>query len=127
LSYPKMQFGANIRWWQVASKSDAEKLGQISPEDESPKLAAAAGELGNNAERANDNRGEERFIWIMVCIVLFDCMVFMNMDNWMGPLIIGIIQIFLIIALAKKLRVEEIASVLTRFIDRVGDYPERRG
>lgn len=87
-------------------------------------LAAAAGELGEDVERAMDSRAEERFIWIVVCIVLFDCMIFMNMENWSGPLVIGIIELVLIIALAKKLRVDQIALLLTRFMHRVGDYPD---
>lgn len=88
------------------------------------KLAAAASELGDDVENAADNRGEERFIWIVICLVLFDCIVFMNMESWSGPIVIGIIQLVLIIALAKKMRVEEIAKLLTRFMDRMGDYPD---
>lgn len=87
-------------------------------------LAAAAGELGDDVERAIDSRSEERFIWIMVCIILFDCLIFMHMESWSGPLVIGIIQLVLIIALAKKLRVDQIAGLLTRFMHRVGDYPD---
>jgi hypothetical protein len=87
-------------------------------------LAAAAGELGEDVERATDNRSEERFIWIVVCIILFDCIVFMNMASVMGPVVIGIIELVLIIALAKKLQVDQIAGLLTRFMDRVGDYPD---
>jgi hypothetical protein len=97
--------------------------GGVSEHNE--KLAAAASELGDDIEKSLDNRGEERFVWIVVCIILFDCLVFMNMENWTGPLVIGIIELVLIIALAKKLRVEEIAKLLTRFMDRVGDYPDK--
>ena len=90
-------------------------------------LAAAAGELGDDVERAIDNRSEERFIWIVVCIILFDCLIFMHMESWSGPLVIGIIELVLIIALAKKLQVDQIAGLLTRFMDRVGDYPDGKG
>jgi hypothetical protein len=91
------------------------------------KLAAAAGELGEDVERATDSRAEERFVWIVVCIILFDCLIFRDMESWTGPLVIGIIQLVLIIALAKKLQVDYVANLLTRFMDRVGDYPDGRG
>jgi hypothetical protein len=89
-------------------------------------LAAAAGELGEDVERVTDDRAEERFIWIVICIILFDCFIFANMQSWSGPLVIGIIELVLIIALAKKLQVDQIANMLTRFMDRVGDYPENK-
>ncbi len=90
-------------------------------------LAAAASELGDDVEKIEDRRGEERFVWIVICIILFDCLIFMHMESWSGPLVIGVIELVLIIALAKKLRVEEIAKLLTRFMDRVGDYPDGKG
>ena len=101
----------------------------IVPEDGSgqQKLAEAYSELGEDLEKTADNRAEERFIWIVVCIILFDCFVFSQIENWAGAIVIGIIELVLIIALAKRLRVEEIAKLLGRFMDRVGDLPEKGG
>lgn len=109
-------------------ESDIERiaLAAESPDRDNQKLAEAYSELAEDDERAQDNRGEERFIWIVICLILFDCLVLGDMKNWAAPIVIGIIELVLIIALAKKLRVEEIAGLLTRFMDRVGDYPDKR-
>jgi hypothetical protein len=107
--------------------SDEPKI--VIPKDggeQNEKLAAAYSELGDDLEKSVDSRAEERFIWIVACIILIDCLVLGPMDNWAAPLVIGVIELVLIIALAKRLQVEEIARLLSRFMDRVGDYPERR-
>jgi hypothetical protein len=104
---------------KIVIDSDAE-------DEANQKLAAAASELGDDIEAAQDSRAEERFIWIVLCLILFDCLVLGNMDNWAAPLVIGVIELVFIIALAKRLQVEEIAKLLSRFMDRVGDFPENK-
>jgi hypothetical protein len=99
---------------------------QDAGDQQNQQLAAAASELGDDIEKAQDSRAEERFIWIVLCLILFDCIVLGNMDNWAAPLVIGVIELVFIIALAKKLQVEEIAKLLSRFMDRVGDLPENK-
>jgi hypothetical protein len=109
-------------------KTDLERLTRASErgDTDNRKLAEAAGALGNDVERAKDNRGEERFLWAIACLILFDCFAFSQMESWSGPIVIGVVQLVFVIALAKHLRVEEIAKLLTRFMDRVGDYPDRK-
>jgi len=107
-------------------KTDTEKLADISLDEESPKLAIAKSELEDEDEAAENRIGEERFIWTVVVVILFDAYVFTQMANWAGALVIGVIELVAIIVLAKKCRVEEIAGMLTRLLDRVGDYPEKR-
>jgi hypothetical protein len=109
-------------------KTDVERIARVAdrPDSDSSKLAEAASALGNDVERAKDSRGEERFLWAMACLILFDCFAFSQMDSWSGPITIGILELVFVIAMAHKLRVEEIAKLLTRFMDRVGDYPDSR-
>ena len=107
-------------------KTDTEKLGEVSLDEESPKLAIAKSELEDEDEAVENRLGQERFIWIVVVVVLFDAYIFTQMQNWAGALVIGVIELVAIIVLAKKCRVEEIAGMLTRFLDRVGDLPEKR-
>jgi len=84
------------------NKSDTEKLGEVSLEEESPKLAIAKSELEEEDEAAENRLGEERFIWTVVVVVLFDAYVFTQMQNWAGALVIGVIELVAIIVLAKK-------------------------
>lgn len=100
---------------------------RVSDNNPNRKLAEANDELGNDVEASLNARGEERFAWLLCCIILFDCFAFSNMSNWTGPIVIGIMQLVLIIGLARKLRVEEIGKMLSRFMDRVSDMPDKKG
>ena len=83
----------------TVSLSDPEKPlldAQPSPVEEA--LEATQRELV--AEK--DARREERFIWFAVVVVLFDALVFAQMDNWTGPVIIGLIELLILLAVGRK-------------------------
>jgi len=63
---------------------------------------------------------EERVGWIVVCVILFDCLFFLNANNWAGPLIIGIMQIAVLAIVAKRLGVEEFYALFMSIMNRFG-------
>lgn len=65
-----------------------------------------------------DARREERFIWFVVVVVLFDAMVFQSMTNFMAPLVIGVIELLLLIALGRKWGMDSIWTLTEMIVNR---------
>jgi hypothetical protein len=83
---------------------------------------AALDDLSNQLERERDARKEERFLLIMVVVVVSDAYIFSNMENWTGPLVIGIIELIGLAVLARKWGVQEVAQFLAMFFQRMADH-----
>lgn len=103
-------------------RSDTKKLAEVSLEEESPKLAAAKSELEEEDEAIADMRREERFMWALACLVLFDTVVFREFQTWSGPIVIGLLQVIFIMVLAKRHGIEEIGAILASFIESAGTH-----
>jgi hypothetical protein len=41
--------------------------------------------LENSVQELTNKNFEERFIWIVVCLILFDTYIFSRMENWSAP------------------------------------------
>lgn len=54
-----------------------------------------------------DARKEERFVWIVITIILGDCIMFMNMANPTAPVVILTLELVLLVILAKRLGIEK--------------------
>ncbi|MQA65532.1 MAG: hypothetical protein GEU76_06490 [Alphaproteobacteria bacterium] len=57
---------------------------------------------------------EERFIWILVAIVLIDIYVFSEMNNWAAPLVIGFLEVIGIVVMADRCGVDTVAPLIDR-------------
>ena len=79
-------------------------------------LARAQEELGELA----DARREERIGWIVVTVILFDCLFLLNAQNWAGPIVIGILQIGILAVVAKRLGVQEFYALFASVVERFG-------
>lgn len=85
---------------------------QAGPEDQ------ALAELQNEIQDLKNDRNEERFLLVLVIIVLLDAFIFTQMTNWAGAIIIGIIEVFGIAVLARRWSIEEVPQMLSKFLDR---------
>lgn len=88
---------------------------------EAGKEDEALASLQNEIQRVQNDRDEERFLLVIVIIVLIDALIFAHMENWAGALIIGIIEIFGIAVLARRWRIEEVPQILSKFLDRTAE------
>lgn len=66
-----------------------------------------------------DARREERFVYIVVLVILLDVVFFSIMPSFGGPISLLILELLILIPLAKRMGMEEIASVLDRVLNRV--------
>ena|SRR6185437_2023169 len=82
---------------------------------------AALENVQSALESEIEKRREERFYWIAALIFLFDTEEFRRFETWSGPIIIGVIQILILIALGRRLGVDHIWTVTEKLIDRWSD------
>lgn len=76
-------------------------------------------ELQNDLAYERDARKEERFIFIVLFTLVFDIMLFTVMPSFGGPLAVVILELLILIPLAKRMGMEEVAKMLSRLLDRV--------
>ena len=65
-------------------------------------------------ENSQDQRGEERFLWILVTLILGDALIFIAIENWAAAIIIGILQLILVWIVADKCGVDSVAPLIDK-------------
>lgn len=66
-----------------------------------------------------DARLEERFVYLVVAVMLLDVVFFTVMPTFGGPIALLILELLVLIPLAKRMGMEEIARILGRVLDRM--------
>ena len=98
----------------------------LSPSDEPSRKDELIESLQSKLQDETDSRKEERFIWLVVVILMFDAFTFANMQTWTGPLMIGFVQLVIVIVLGRRWQMDEIWTLTTRVIEK-WDGRFRRG
>jgi hypothetical protein len=57
---------------------------------------------------------EERFMWVLVLVVVFDVAFILHADNWASPLVIGVLQFIGLVVFASRCRVDPIMPLLDK-------------
>lgn len=76
-------------------------------------------ELQGKLENERDARLEERFVGIVFIIVLLDIVFFTVMPTFGGPLALLVLELLILIPLAKRMGMQEIAQILSRVLHRM--------
>lgn len=76
-------------------------------------------ELQEKLEYEKDARKEDQFFFVVVCVILLNVVFFSVMPTLGGPLALLLLQLLILIPLARKMGMEEIATILSRVIDRI--------
>lgn len=76
-------------------------------------------ELQAQLAHEKDARKEERFIFIVVSVMLLDVTFFAIMPTFGGPIALLLLELLILIPLAKRMGMEEIAELLSRLLDHV--------
>lgn len=75
--------------------------------------------LQKKLEYEKDARKEDQFFFVVVCVILLNVVFFSVMPTFGGPLALLLLQLLILIPLARKMGMEEIATILSRVIDRI--------
>lgn len=78
------------------------------------KLDEAIAQLESEKQQLENKHYEERFVWIVVCIVLFDALIFIQMANWAGALVIGVIQLIAMVIIADRCNVDAVKPIIDK-------------
>lgn len=76
-------------------------------------------ELQEQLTQERDARREDRFVFVFVCVLLLDVVFFTIMPTFGGPLALLVLELLILVPLAKRLGMEEIAQLLSRVLDRI--------
>ena len=71
--------------------------------------------LEDQLEKEKDARLEERFLSLLVFVILLDAFLFTLMPSWGGPVAILALEVFLLIPIARRMGHNEMAKLLDKF------------
>lgn len=78
-------------------------------------------ELQEQLTKERDGRNEDRFVGIVCLVMLLDVVFFTVMPTFGGPIALLILELLILIPLAKRMGMQEIATMLGRVLDRMVD------
>jgi hypothetical protein len=76
-------------------------------------------ELQDDLAAERDARREDQFVFIMASVILFDIVFFTSMPTSAGPISIVVLQLLVLLPLARKMGMDEIATILNGVIARL--------
>lgn len=76
-------------------------------------------ELEKALTAEKDARREERFLFIFILIILINFVLFNASENWGAPVTLMILELLFLAFLAKRMGMEEVATLLDGVIGRV--------
>ena len=68
-------------------------------------------------QKEKDERKEERFLFTLIIVLLLDLYFFMQMETYTGPLVIFLLELILLIYLARKWGIDPIIKILDKVLD----------
>ncbi|BCB62236.1 hypothetical protein HaloA020_29370 [Halomonas sp. A020] len=82
--------------------------------------STAEAELEKKLAFEQDARKEDRFVFMIILVVIFNAWGLQNASTWTLPLLIGILQLFALVVLARRFGVQEIQYWLNQFLAHMG-------
>ena len=76
-------------------------------------------ELQDELTAEKDARREDRFIFIVVSVILLDIVFFTLMPTFGGPLALLVLELLVLIPLARRMGMEEIATIINGVMNRL--------
>nr|WP_289123497.1 hypothetical protein [uncultured Halomonas sp.] len=77
-------------------------------------------ELEKKLAFERDARKEDRFVFMIILVVIFNAWGLQNASTWTLPLLIGVLQLFALVVLARRFGVQEIQYWLNQFLAHMG-------
>lgn len=114
MSSPETPAGDNGKRSE-ASSADFDELMQ----NEASKRERQLTLLQEQLTHEKDARREDRFMFIVVAVLLLDVTFFSVLPNFGGPLALFVLELLILIPLARRMGMEEIARICGQVIDRM--------
>ena len=85
-----------------------------SPSSQSEQIAS----LQDDLNREKDRRREDWFFAIIIVVIALDVWAFSIMSNWGGPVMMGVLELFLLVLIANRFGIEEVSVLLNKVLNR---------
>ena len=105
---------------KIGLASKAGEFAELTGDAPSGKIDDALDQLQKKLESEKGARSEERFVWIMVTVILVDVLWFRNAQNPTIPIVVLVLELVLLLVLAKRMGVPELMLIFERIINRIG-------
>lgn len=76
-------------------------------------------QLQNELSEVQDARREDQFVFIVVCVILLDIVFFTVMPTFGGPVALLLLQLLILIPLARRMGMDEVAAIINGVISRL--------
>jgi len=96
-------------------------FGNEQPDAKDEQIAS----LEESLVKEKDARSEERFLFVLAIVILIDLMIFPSMQTWGAPVAILVLQVLLVVPLARRCGVEEAARLVDRLLEIIGSRNNR--
>jgi hypothetical protein len=90
------------------------------PSGESDKVDQAKAALESQLQAEKDGRMEERFMWIVIVVILIDVLWFRNAPNAVVPIVVLLLESVILFVLAKRMGIDEMVLLFEKMIQSVG-------
>ncbi|WP_286938862.1 hypothetical protein [Achromobacter sp. UBA4530] len=90
--------------------------GNQAPPSSNDGPARASADLERELQYEKEARREERFIFLIFIVALLDAFLFMNMESWTGPVVIGLIQLIGFTVYARRAGVDEVVQLMDKLL-----------
>lgn len=94
----------------------ADEFRKIKEDSEDSSESSQIASLERELERERDSRKEERFAYIVLAVIVLDIHVLDDMSTWTAPVVIGVLQLVLLLGIARKMGVEDVALWVDKFL-----------
>lgn len=88
---------------------------------DSDKIYSNVEKLQSDLAEERDARREERFIFIVIIVILLDVVFFSVIDNIIGPILLVALELLFLIPLARRLGIDEVAEIMNGLVGRITD------
>lgn len=100
---------------QPKGLADLQELIEAQPSKKDEQI----NQLQDQLTYERDARREERFVFIIALVLLLDVVFFSVIDTFAGPLALLALELMILIPLAKRMGMEELASIFYSVLSRI--------
>jgi hypothetical protein len=104
---------------------DGEKSFQTLTAGEPTTQERQIAELQEQLTQERDGRREDRFVGLVCLVILLDIVFFSVMHTSGAPLALVVLELLILIPVARRMGMEEVAQILNGFVGRMAGKPRQ--
>lgn len=94
-----------------------DEMDSTVPDDANSQVVAR---LEKQLEDIKRSRNEDRFLFLLVALILIDVYIFSHIDNWGGSIAILVLEFIMLLVVGKRFDVLVVEQWLDKFVNTVG-------